>query len=196
MGSRVHEEGAAHIRIGAPSCGYLAYRVHHVVRNPLDEAGILLVLEFGDRPLRFNGADLTATEQAGGSKNLALCLYVANIAQDASRIEHLLGHLLNTKLFKLCLIRIEEWGLALHQEVQAWEWDQVGGQLPYVAVVLESREAQRGCGVRHYLSDDVVDVAEGVVLHLELLLANSIQSTILNRKGGMRVLNQSIQSED
>ena len=103
-----------------------------------------------------------------------------------------MGHLLDTKLFELCVLSSDEWGLALHQEMQAWEGNQVGAQLPYVAVVLESGEAQRGCGVRHYLSDYSIGIGEAGLLQLELCVTKSVQSTVLDCEGGIRVLDQRI----
>mmetsp|Transcript_82163 Transcript_82163/g.249227 ORF Transcript_82163/g.249227 Transcript_82163/m.249227 type:complete len:265 (+) Transcript_82163:148-942(+) len=146
-----------------------------VVWDPLDKVGRVLVLHIEHLLIHFLRGHPTAEECS--SREVSAVSWVSR-AHHVFRVEHLLcqlGHRERTVLLRAPGGQRCE---ARHEEVQAWEWDEVHRNLPEVTVQL-ARKAQARRHAAHRCTHEVVQVAVGGSSQLQRAEADVIQSLVV-----------------
>merc|ERR1711971_390583 len=104
-----------------------------VVWDPLDEVGRVLVLNVEHLLINFLGGH-SSSEHSTGSE-VSSVSWVGG-AHHVLGIEHLLGQFWDGQGSVLLGSSGGEWSETNHEEVQSWEWNQVGSKLSQVRVQL------------------------------------------------------------
>ncbi len=186
--SAVADEGGAHLQAtrwdGAES-GL------HVVRDPLDEVGSVLVLDHADLVLDLLHGDLTAVDGRAGKVTT-----VAEVAggHHVLGVKDLLGELGHRDCAEAVRAAGGEWGEADHEEVEARERNHVDGKLAKIAVQL-TWEAEASGDTRHDGGDEVVEITVAWVVELERAHADVVESLVVDAEGLIGVLDELMDGE-
>ena len=187
-GGAVADEGGAHLEAARwdGAQGRL-----HVVRDPLDEVGRVLVLHVTDLVLDFLHGDFAAVD--GGAGEVASVAEVAG-GHHVLRVEDLLGQLGDGDGTEGVRATAGEWCEADHEEVETREGHHVDGELAKITVEL-TWEAQAGGDARHDGGDEVVQIAVAWVVELQRAHADVVERLIVDAEGLIRVLNKLVDGE-
>merc|ERR1719446_43452 len=162
-----------------------------VVRDPLDKVRRVLVLDVEHLLITLFGGH-TATEEC-------CCSQVTSMAW-VSCTHHVLGikHLLSELRDGQCTVLLRttrcKWGEASHEEVQAWEWDQVDSNLAEIAVEL-TWEAKAACDTTHGCGDEMIQVSIGWGGQLQRAEADVIEGLVVKQEALVSVLNELVEGE-
>ncbi len=153
-GSGVTDEGGGHLE----TVGWdVTDGGLDVVGNPLDEVRRVLVLDVQHLLVDFLGGNPSSKHSR--SSQISTVSWVGG-AHHVFGVEHLLGQFSNIEVSVLLGSSGGEWSESNHEEVESWEWDQVGGQLSEVRVEL-TWESETTGDSRHGSRDQVVQVTIG-----------------------------------
>lgn len=185
---RVTDKGRGHLEVAGRN---RAESGLDVVGDPLDEVGLVLVLDVAHLVLDLLHGDLTAEDGRAGE--------VAAVAEvrgghHVLGVEHLLGQLGDGDGAEAMAAAAGEGSEADHEEVKTREGNHVDGQLAEVGVEL-ARETETGGDAGHDGGDQVVQVTVRGVGELEGTHANVVQSFVVDTEGLVRVLNQLVNGE-
>lgn len=109
-------------------------------------------------------------------------------------VEHLLCELGNGQGTVLLGSSGCEWGKSGHEEVEAWEWDHVDGQLSEVRVEL-TWESEAGGDTGHGGGDEVVEVTVCWGGELEGSEADIVEGFVVNDEGFVSVFDELVDGE-
>lgn len=185
---RVTDKGRGHLEVAGRN---RAESGLDVVGDPLDEVGLVLVLDIAHLVLDLLHRDLTAEDGRAGE--------VAAVAEvrgghHVLGVEHLLGQLGDGDGAEAVAAAAGEGSEADHEEVETREGNHVDGQLAEVGVEL-ARETETGGNTGHDGGDQVVQVTVRGVGKLEGTHANVVQSFVVDTEGLVRVLNELVNGE-
>jgi len=180
---RVANEGRAHFEAarwdGAESC-------LDIVGDPLDEVGVVPVLDIAHLVLDFFHRDFppedSAASEVAAIAEVGGCHHIA-------WVEHLLSKFWDSDSTEGVGATASQRSKADHEEMETWEGDQIDGKFAEVRVELP-RETEASCNTRHNSGNKVVQVPVGGVRQSQGSHTNIIESFIVNTEGLVRVLNQ------
>ena len=158
----------------------------HIVGNPLNKVGRVALLNAAHLILNLLDGDLTT--EKGSNSEVSTALGVGG-SHHVLGVKELLGQLGDSQRSKGLLARSREGGIADHEKVQTGERHQVNGELSQVRVEL-ARETQAGGDARHDTRNKLVEIGVGRLLELEGMLANVVESLVVDTEGLVGVLNQ------
>lgn len=167
--SAVSDEGRRHLEVPR---GNRAQGGLHVVRNPLDEVGRVLVLDVAHLVLNLLHRHLTTEDGRAGQ--VATGPEVGS-SHHVSGSEHLLGELGHGDGPERVGAAAGERSKADDEEVETGEGDHVDGELAQVRVELTG-EAEAGGDTGHDGRHEVVEVAVRRARQLEGVLADVVES--------------------
>merc|ERR1719265_1588591 len=162
-----------------------------VVRNPLDEVGGVLVLHVEHLLVSLLGRH-TPTEERSSSE-------VATVARIGGthhilRIEHLLRQLRHREGAVLLGATGGERREARHEEVQAWERNEIDSDLAKIAIQL-AWEAQAASHAADGRAHEVVQVAVGWRGELQRAEADVIQGLVVQQEAFIGVLDKLVERQ-
>mmetsp|Transcript_12357 Transcript_12357/g.25957 ORF Transcript_12357/g.25957 Transcript_12357/m.25957 type:complete len:484 (+) Transcript_12357:61-1512(+) len=182
-GGGVANEGGGHLETLG---GDVAHGGLHVVGDPLNEVGAVLVLHVEELLVNLLAGHAAAEE--GGRGQVATVARVSG-AHHVLGIPHLLGQLGDGEGAVLLGATGGEGGEADHEEVEAGEGDQVHGELTQVSVQLAG-EAQAAGDTGHHRGDQMVKIAEGGGGQLQGTEADIVQGLVIEDHALIGVLDQ------
>mmetsp|Transcript_24226 Transcript_24226/g.60688 ORF Transcript_24226/g.60688 Transcript_24226/m.60688 type:complete len:244 (+) Transcript_24226:323-1054(+) len=184
----VANEGGAH---RSTSRRNLAYSALNVVRDPINEEQLVLLLDLDHLVIDILCAHLATEHHRRGE--------VATVARIRSghhvaRVKHLLSELSHRKRLVAHGGARCERSVADEEKVQTRERDQVHGQFAKVRVKL-TREAQAARDAAHHLRDQTVQITVARCIQLECAKANIVQSFVIDAEHLVRVLHQLVNTQ-
>nr|GLL48789.1 uncharacterized protein BOVATA_006360 [Ipomoea trifida] len=120
-----------------PSGGNVTHAGLHIIGDPFHEVGRVLVLHIDHLFVHLFGAHFPP--EHGGGGEVAAVTRVGG-AHHVLGVPHLLGQFRDRERDVLLGSAGGQWGKSYHEEMEAWEWDQIHCQLPEAVEVTNSRK--------------------------------------------------------
>jgi hypothetical protein len=178
----VTNKGRAHLQ---PAGRDRAESGLHVVGDPLNEVGRVLVLDVAHLVLDLLHRDLTTED---GRASQITTVTEVRCGHHVLRVVHLLGELWYSDGTEGMGSPRSERGESDHEEMKTREGNHVDGQFAQIRVEL-TRETQTGGNTRHDGRDKVVQVSIRWGSELKGSHANVVKSLVIDTKGLIGVLN-------